>query len=214
MEARKVQVKTLFLSMAAVALVEAGAVLSRSTAGPLVRLGIARLLELCLMISIVQVMEGGVRSTGLHRGRWLAGLRRGFLWSAGFGALSGIAFSVLYMAGPHPLAFVRTAVPKSSPDLFFFFLVGGILAPAAEEVFFRGILYGFLRRWGVAPALVLSTAAFASTHGLGHGFPFVQVTGGILFAAAYETEKNIIVPITIHSLGNMSIFALSALFGN
>jgi hypothetical protein len=37
-----------------------------------------------------------------------------------------------------------------------------------------------------------------------------QVVGGILFAAAYEIEKNLVVPITIHCLGNLAIFALSA----
>jgi len=80
-----------------------------------------------------------------------------------------------------------------------------------EEVFFRGILYGFLRRWGIAVALVLSTCAFAFTHGLGHGFPLTQVVGGILFAAAYEVEKNLLVPISIHCLGNLAIFSLSLL---
>jgi len=214
MEAKQIQVKTLLLSMAAVALVEAGAVLSKSACSPLMKTGAARLLELAFMVGIVHVLEGSVGAIGLDRKRWLAGLRRGFVWSAGFGALSGIAFGVLYMAGLNPLTFIRTALPKGSQDIFFFFLVGGIVAPAGEEVFFRGILYGFLRRWGFAVALVLSTAAFALTHGWGHGFPFVQVTGGILFAVAYEVEKNLIVPITIHCLGNLAIFALSALFGN
>ena len=197
--------------MAAIALVEAGAVLSKSAAGPMVRLGVARLLELGFMVWMVHVLQGSVGSIGLDRGRWLAGLRRGFFWSAGFGAFSGIVFGVLSMAGLNPLALTRTTLPKSSPDLFLFFLVGGILAPVTEEVFFRGILYGFLRRWGFVVALVLSTAAFAATHGLGHGFPLVQVTGGILFAAAYEVEKNLLVPITIHGLGNLAIFSLSLL---
>jgi len=211
-EANQVTVKTLALSVAAVALVEAGLVFSKAAFNPMLRLGAARLLELGFMVWIVQVVGGSVVSIGLDPPRWLAGLRRGFIWSAGFGALSGIAFGVLYVAGLNPLTFVRTALPKNSPDLLFFFLVGGIVAPAAEEIFFRGILYGFLRRWGFAVALVLSTAAFALPHGLSHGFPLVQVAGGILFAAAYEIEKNLLVPVTIHCLGNLAIFALSALF--
>ena len=211
-EAKQVKVKTLALSAAAVALVEAGFVFSKAPFNPMLSLGAARLLELGIMVWIVHVVEGGIASIGLDRTRWLAGLRRGFIWSAGFGALSGIAFGVLYMAGLKPLTFVRTGLLKNSPDLFFFFLVGGIVAPVAEEVFFRGILYGFLRRWGFAVALVLSTAAFALTHGLGHGFPLVQVIGGFLFAVAYEIEKNLLVPVTIHCLGNLAIFALSSTF--
>jgi membrane protease YdiL (CAAX protease family) len=104
---------------------------------------------------------------------------------------------------------IRTSLSKNSASLLLFFLVGGIVAPVAEEVFFRGILYGFLRRWGIVVALVLSTSAFALTHGLGHGFPLIQAIGGILFAAAYETEKNLVVPIAIHCLGNLAIFGLS-----
>jgi hypothetical protein len=33
--------------------------------------------------------------------------------------------------------------------------------------------------------------------------------GGIVFAVAYELEGNLMVPITIHVLGNTAIFALS-----
>jgi hypothetical protein len=33
--------------------------------------------------------------------------------------------------------------------------------------------------------------------------------GGILFAVAYELEKNLLVPIIIHVLGNLAIFVLA-----
>jgi membrane protease YdiL (CAAX protease family) len=210
-EAKQVQVKTLILSVVAVAFAEAGLVFAKAAFSPMLILGAVRLLELGLIVWIVRVVEGNVVAIGLHRARWIAGLRRGLLWSAGFGTLPGIVFAASFIAGINPLALIRTSLPKSSPDLLFFFLVGGIVAPVAEEVFFRGIVYGFLRRWGMAVALALSTTAFAVTHGLGHGFPLTQVVGGILFAAAYEIEKNLLVPITIHCLGNLAIFALSAL---
>jgi len=210
-EAKQIQVKTLILSVVAIAFVEAGLVFSKATFNPLLKLGVARLLELGLMGWVVHVLEGNVISVGLDRSQWFAGLRKGLFWSAGFGVLSGIASGFLFLAGIHPLAFIRTALPKSSLNLLGFFLVGGIVAPVAEEIFFRGILYGFLRRWGIVVALVLSTTAFALTHGLGHGFPLTQVVGGILFAVAYELEKNLMVPITIHCLGNLAIFSLSML---
>jgi len=210
-EAKQIQVKTLILSIAAVAFVESGLTLSKAAFNPLLMLAVVRLLELGLMVWIVNAVGGSVSSIGIDRSRWLHGLRRGLLWSAGFGALSGISFAVLFMTGINPLSMIRTSLPKSSADLLLFFLVGGIVAPVAEEIFFRGILYGSLRRWGIVVALVLSTTAFAITHGLGHGFPLIQVVGGILFAAAYEIEKNLVAPITIHCLGNLAIFALSLL---
>jgi len=210
-EAKQIQVKTLTLSVAAVALVETGLFFSRATFNPLLRLGLARLLELGVMAWIVYAVEGNLVTIGLHRARWAAGLKKGLLWSAGFGILSGLIFSIFFLAGINPINFIRTALPKSPPDLLFFFLVGGIVAPVAEEVFFRGIIYGFLRRWGVWVAVVFSTCAFALVHGLGHGFLMTQVVGGILFAVAYGVEKNLLVPITIHCLGNLAIFSLSLL---
>ena len=211
-EAKQIQVKTLILSVVAVAFVEAGLVFSKAAFNPMLGLGAARLLELGLIVWIVHVVEGNVVAIGLHRTQWIAGLKKGLLWSAGFGAFSGIVFAILHVAGINPLSLIRTSLPRDSANLFLFFLVGGIVAPVAEEVFFRGILYGFLRRWGVWVAVVFSTCAFALVHGLGHGFLMTQVVGGILFAVAYEVEKNLLVPITIHCLGNLAIFALSALF--
>jgi len=211
-EAKQIQVKTLALSIAAVAFVESGLAFSKAAFNPLLMLGVARLLELGLIVWIVNAVGGNVSSIGIDRARWLHGIRRGLIWSVCFGGFSAIASVVLFMAGINPLSMIRTSLPKNSADLLLFFLVGGIVAPVAEEVFFRGILYGFLRRWGIVVALVLSTSAFAFTHGLGHGFPLIQVVGGILFAAAYEIEKNLVVPLTIHCLGNLAIFALSALF--
>jgi CAAX protease family protein len=208
-EAKQIKVKTLALSFAGVAFVEAGLFFSKGISDPLLRLGAARFIEIGLIAWTVHLVEGGVASLGLFRTRWIAGLKKGLLWSAGFGALSGIVFAVLFMAGTNPLPMIRAGLPKNSANLLLFFLVGGFVAPVAEEFFFRGILYGFLKRWGIWVAIVLSTCAFALTHGLGHGFPVIQVVGGILFAVAYEVEKNLFVPITIHCLGNMAIFALS-----
>jgi membrane protease YdiL (CAAX protease family) len=208
-ETKQIQVKTLIMSVVAVALVEAGLILTTAASNPLIRLGVARVLELAFVVWTVHVVEGNITPLGLDRARWFAGLRKGLFWSAGFGVLSGIAFVILLLGGINPLNFTRTALPKGSLDLLLFFLVGGVVAPVAEEVFFRGVIYGFLRRWGIALALVLSTVAFAVMHGLGHGFPLTQVVGGILFAAAYEVEKTLLVPIAIHCLGNLAIFVLS-----
>jgi membrane protease YdiL (CAAX protease family) len=38
-----------------------------------------------------------------------------------------------------------------------------------------------------------------------------QIIGGIVFALAYEASGNLLVPITIHVLGNLAIFTLSLL---
>ena len=59
-----------------------------------------------------------------------------------------------------------------------FFVVGAIVAPVAEEVFFRGVLYGFFRRWGAFIAVVISTVLFVIAHPIGSGVPWQQIAGG------------------------------------
>jgi membrane protease YdiL (CAAX protease family) len=94
-------------------------------------------------------------------------------------------------------------------ELFAYFIVGSLLGPSAEEFFFRGLLFGYFRKFGFGPALILSTLLFIFAHLSGSTLPITQLAGGLLFAVAYEVEKNLIVPIVIHCLGNLAIFSLS-----
>lgn len=46
-----------------------------------------------------------------------------------------------------------------------FFLVGAVVAPLVEEIFFRGFLFqGFRQRYGWLPAILLSSAIFGAAH--------------------------------------------------
>ena len=123
-----------------------------------------------------------------------------------------LAFAALFLAGINPLKLLQVRLPTNPTALTLYLLIGGIVGPVAEEVFFRGVLYGFLRRWGIAVALFFSTLIFLLSHGIVHGIPITQVVGGILFAVAYEVENVLIVPITIHCLGNLAIFSLSLIY--
>jgi membrane protease YdiL (CAAX protease family) len=211
MEAKEIPIRTLFLCFAAVLAVELGTrvVTAKSGYQPMLILGGARLLEILLIILIVLTWGKGLPSIGLAWSELVSGLKKGLLWSAGFGAVTSIVCVGLFAASINPLTFIRAHIPTQTSDLVFFFIVGGILGPVAEEIFFRGILYGFLRRWGVIVALVISTLIFVLCHPLGHGIPVSRLVGGILFAAAYEISGSLMVPITIHALGNLAIFTLS-----
>ena len=125
------------------------------------------------------------------------------------GLVVGLAAVILMITGLHPADLIAASLPSTQPGLFSFFVVGGIISPVAEEIFFRGVLYGYFRRWGMWAALLLSTAVFVMAHAIFHRVPVPQIVGGILFAVAYEKEKNLMVPITIHVLGNLAIFTLS-----
>ena len=172
-------------------------------------LGLTRLLQAGALIGVVALLEGDLAAIGLQKENLYQGVQRGLVWSAGFGITALAALGLLLMAGIEVRPYLHTRLPASPKDLVLFFMVGGLAAPVAEEVFFRGILYGFFRRWGVITALVLSTGIFLVAHPLQGAFPVTQVAGGILFAVAYEVEGSLMVPIVIHITGNMAIFAVS-----
>ena len=211
MEAKKIQLKILFLCLAAVIAVELATwvVVSRYAFHPMLILAGARLLQILLIVLITVVWGRGLSSIGLARSGLVSGLKKGLLWSAGFGAIASLISIGLFAAGINPLTLIRIRLPRQTVDLLLFFIVGGIVGPVAEELFFRGILYGFLRRWGVIVALILSTLIFVLCHPISHGIPVTRLVGGLLFAAAYEIGGSLIVPITIHGLGNLAIFTLS-----
>jgi len=213
MEANKIEIKTLSACLVAVVSIELATALliSQNLYRQLPILGAARFLEITLIVLIASIWGGGLESIGLGQANMISGLKRGLIWSAALATITSLAFAALVLAGVNPLKLLQTRLPAGPSALTLFFLIGGIVGPIAEEVFFRGVLYGFLRRWGVAAALVLSTVIFVLSHGIAHGVPVTRVAGGILFAVVYEVEGILLVPITIHCLGNLAIFTLSLL---
>ena len=211
MEAKQIEIKALLISLAAVVLIEAATrmVISAGLCYPMIILGGARVLEIGLIILCVLIWGKGLPSIGLTRSRIVPGLRKGLIWSAGFAVVTFLAFVILFVAGIDALKLIGVRLPAQHGEIILFFLVGGMVGPLAEEVFFRGMLYGFLRRWGVVVALVVSTLMFVLAHAIFPGIPLPQVVGGIVFAVAYEIEGSLMVPITIHVLGNLAIFTLS-----
>jgi membrane protease YdiL (CAAX protease family) len=211
MEANKISLKTFSAAIVAIFIVETGFRLATGgrVGSPLPALGILRCMESLLLLVIAWSLEGDPRSIGLCRSKMPAGFIRGLIWSACFGVAAGILFLVLLAAGINALELLHSAEPASWQHMMIFFLVGGVIGPVAEEIFFRGIIYGFFRQWGAIVAIILSTLIFVFIHPVGGSPPVTQFIGGIVFAVAYEKEQNLVVPITIHCLGNLAIFSLS-----
>ena len=211
MEAKKIEIKVFFLSLATLVLIETAATLliSGIKISPLVVTGAVRLIEIALILIIVLVWGQGLSSIGLVPSKMVKGLIKGLVWSAVFGIVTLFAFIALFLVDINPLALIHTRLPAKSGEIVLFFLIAGVIGPVAEEILFRGIIYGFFRRWGVLAALILSSVIFVLAHSTLSGIPVPQIVGGIIFALAYEKEGNLIAPITIHILGNMAIFTLS-----
>jgi membrane protease YdiL (CAAX protease family) len=210
-EANKISLKTTAVSIAAILSIEVGfrfAIFGKAVY-PLPALGFVRCLESILLIAIVWRLDKSTGAIGLSRPKMLTGFMRGLIWSTCFGIAAGILFMVLISIGINALEYFHSAKPLSWQHIVVFLIVGGIIGPITEEIFFRGIVYGFLRQWGTVIAIIFSTLIFVFTHPMESGIPVTQTVGGIVFAIAYEKEQNLMVPITIHCLGNLSIFSLT-----
>jgi membrane protease YdiL (CAAX protease family) len=211
MEAAKINIKTLMASVTGIVLIETAAkvLIAQGILGPMHVLGVARLLDILIILLTVSMWGKGPEAIGLSPETMAFGFTRGLLWSLAFGAAAAIVFAILFIAGMNPLSLIYSELPENTFQILLFFLIGGIVGPVAEEVFFRGVLYGFFRRWGVVIAIIASTVIFVLAHAIFSRVPVTQAVGGIFFAVAYEIEGNLMVPVTIHILGNMAIFALS-----
>jgi membrane protease YdiL (CAAX protease family) len=92
------------------------------------------------------------------------------------------------------------------------FVLGGIFIPFAEEIFFRGVLYTYLRQhWGFWASAIVSSLIFGAVHGQ------IAIAGaaavlGFLLAWIYERSQSLFPAILIHGINNgVKILLLYAL---
>jgi len=77
-----------------------------------------------------------------------------------------------------------------------------LLAPIAEELYFRGVLYVSLRaRLGVLGGAVLSAVVFAAIHGLPAAFITLLIVG-LMLAYVFERYKSLTPAIIAHLVNN------------
>jgi len=82
------------------------------------------------------------------------------------------------------------------------FVLGGILVPIAEEVFFRGVLYRWLReRWGILIGVLVSSFIFGLVH-VDIAIAAAAFILGIILALVYEYSKSLWTAILIHAINN------------
>ncbi len=82
-------------------------------------------------------------------------------------------------------------------------LVAVILAPIAEELFFRGFVHGALReRMGVTTSIALSSLIFALYHG--NAWLIIPVMFlGMALALLFEMQQSLGPPLLFHALNNL-----------
>ena len=87
-----------------------------------------------------------------------------------------------------------------------------ILAPIVEEVLFRGLLYGALRKYfGIASAITVTSLVFALIHANVAAFLPIGLLSAIL-CGAYEKRGSIWDPMMVHALFNTTSLVLLSFF--
>lgn len=153
-------------------------------------------------------------SVGLTRtsGRWLlAGVGVALLAVAIARGLTAL-YTLLTGDTPNPQPGLTEASLWPLLAFVVLLLAGGLLVPFGEELLFRGVLYGWLRRYGMIVAVPISAVVF----GLFHGINIVLLSAtvfGVLSALLYEKSGSIWPSVVAHMINNTASFLLMRVFG-
>jgi uncharacterized protein len=153
---------------------------------------------------------------------WHFGLRRAPLWPtvgwAVLGMVSFYAFAIAYSVAVQPPQDSQTVVEElGAGESTLALVVAGfvviVVAPFAEEFFFRGFFYRALRsRMRIAWAALLDGLLFGVIHYTGPEtleiLPILVVLG-IVFCLVYERTGTLYAPIALHAVNNTIAYASS-----
>ena len=135
----------------------------------------------------------------------------------GFVVFAGLLFGVEFLFGFLGIEVAENVVVEQGnehPELFLVFLpLQFLLTGPAEELLFRGIVQGVLRRaYGVVPGIVFASALFALFHVpslTGDSLLpvlFILFLSGAALGTLYEYSRTLLVPILVHALWNTLVF--------
>ena len=95
----------------------------------------------------------------------------------------------------------QIVVPLWDTLLYIFTL--SFIVPVTEEMTFRGVVYGELRRsFGPAASVILSAAGFGIMHGLSVHIGYALVCG-LIIASCYYLTDSIVAPVILHMIFNI-----------
>jgi membrane protease YdiL (CAAX protease family) len=152
---------------------------------------------------------------------WHFGLRRTRFWPAvGWSALalaSFYVFAATYSAILQPSGEQTVAEDLGADKSTFALIVAGILviviAPIAEEFFFRGFFYRALRtRFRVLTAALIDGVVFGAIHFTGSDtLSILPILGilGFVFCLVYERTGSLFAPIALHAVNNTVAFSVA-----
>ena len=168
---------------------------------PALGLGAAAFLVASLIVTALRVRS--TAAVGLRRTswRWIGlGVVGGIV-----GLVTSVGVAAAYIAITGDTSDLRpdlsAGASGSGVQVALFLALGAVLVPFAEEMFFRGLLFGALRRHGFLVAVLVSSVLFGLAHGLS-----VALVGAALFGALtavlYERSRSIWPAVAAHVTNN------------
>jgi len=166
-----------------------------------------------LAVAYVRVVRPGAISwqeMGIRRGQ----LMRGFAIGLPFGVLlflvSTMLELLLHLAGVRQTqgAMFQSVARASTRQFLMVLLAGAAVAPAAEEIFFRGYVFrAYLRQKGVVRAYLFSAGLFALVHlDMAALLPIFVV--GLLLSFLYHRTGSVLPGMVAHGFNNALAFTL------
>lgn len=201
------ELKILGISTLIICICEAGALSAGENFSPIRVIAVTRLLQIFLLTWFLWIAPNGLWFAGLSRGQLLQGLKTGLFCSFAFGGIVFLTAIFLFFVHINPLHLIHFDLPEEK--MAFFLFTGLFTGPIAEELYFRGILYSFFRRFGVLSATVITTLIFGLFHLSTNSLPIPQIIGGVVFALSFEYSKSLITPVIIHITGNTALLLIS-----
>ena len=125
--------------------------------------------------------------------------------------LGAIASAVMLQLGMKPEAQQAVQMLQATESVWqrlFYGLVAILVAPAAEEILFRGLVYPSIKQMGFPRFALWGTSLiFAATHA--NAMALVPLTFvALMFTLLYEKTNNLLAPILAHSFFNAVNFGI------
>ena len=155
-----------------------------------------------------------LRAQGRSPAGWLRRPRRGMTLPAlgvylGLSELCNLAAAYV---GEKTGSEQSLELPQSGAALFWAFLAVCAAPPLLEELFFRGVLQGTLRRYGAWAAIFCQAILFALLHGSAAA-AFFALPAGLFFGYLAECSGSLLPGMLLHCLNNSIAFGFAVLRG-
>jgi membrane protease YdiL (CAAX protease family) len=164
------------------------------------------LLAVVALAAHLRLTNGDLASVGLHLTP-----SQGWRWWVRISLWIGLAVTACIVVGLGLWVLAGQDMPiYATPptDIVRSFIRMCVFAPVFEEIIYRLALCVPLTVWlGPWRAIVVSGLAFAGLHVIGGSPSPENLVGGLFLAWAYLKSESIVVPVLLHSLGNLCALA-------